>query len=156
MDKRKGNGRKKGGCQAILESGEPCKKEGVQRSFVQFREESNMPDLCLRVRVCGEVLGGEMRAHRRVERVCPPPCGKPFMARVTDINRGKGVYCGRRCSARAGRASFLARRSNDAGAAGFVSLAPIPNGLQNDFRGFLESKAAEEFRIGSLPPPKAS
>lgn len=44
-----------------------------------------------------------MRAHKRIEKVCPPPCGKTFMARATDVLRGKGGgYCSRACSAKQG------------------------------------------------------
>lgn len=45
-----------------------------------------------------------MRAHRRLERTCPPPCGRAFQARAADVARGRGVYCSRACAARAGRA----------------------------------------------------
>lgn len=59
MDKRKGNGRKPGGCQAILESGEPCKKDGDIREVTIETIQNNYTLILVRVRVCGKCWEGE-------------------------------------------------------------------------------------------------
>ena len=57
MDKRKRNGRKKGRCQSILESGEPCKKDGDTREVLLDQHFDH--GLMLRVRVCGMCWEGK-------------------------------------------------------------------------------------------------
>lgn len=57
-DKRKKNGRKAGGCQAISLSGDYCKRQGVVREATT-RTGEDEPYIFLRVRVCGKCWEGE-------------------------------------------------------------------------------------------------